>query len=115
MSNGIPEAIGWVDDDLTGQITPAGFRMTFDQATLTILVIDLAATVPADFDRDGDVDQEDFGRFQACLTGPVSPADPDCAAADLDGDGNVDGDDFRAFRSCLSGPNVPLDATCNES
>ena len=29
--------------------------------------------VPGDFNADGDVDQEDFGRFQSCLSVPASP------------------------------------------
>ena len=33
---------------------------------------------PADFDRDGDVDRNDFGLFQACMSGPNLPADPNC-------------------------------------
>jgi len=38
--------------------------------------------LPGDFDRDGDVDQEDFGRFQACLTGRAVPVtDPNCLDA----------------------------------
>ncbi len=32
----------------------------------------------ADLDADGDVDQDDFGGFQACLGAPGSPADPAC-------------------------------------
>jgi len=35
--------------------------------------------VPGDFDRDGDVDQEDFGIFQRCSSGPNIPGDPNCA------------------------------------
>ena len=31
-----------------------------------------------DLDTDGDVDQEDFGLLQACLTGMNVPADPGC-------------------------------------
>lgn len=32
-----------------------------------------------DIDWDGDVDQDDFGLFQRCISGTSSPADPDCA------------------------------------
>ncbi len=35
-------------------------------------------TSRADLDRDGDVDQEDFGIFQRCSSGPDVPADPNC-------------------------------------
>ena len=33
-----------------------------------------------DFDHDGDVDQEDYGRFQTCYTGPGIPAERPCVA-----------------------------------
>lgn len=32
----------------------------------------------ADLDGDGDIDMDDWGRFQRCYSGPVTPADPDC-------------------------------------
>jgi hypothetical protein len=35
--------------------------------------------IPADLDRDGDVDQDDFGMVQRCLSGENQPADPHCA------------------------------------
>lgn len=66
-----------------------------------------------DFDRDGDVDQADFGRFQACMSGPTTPqTDPACRWAKLDGDADVDQSDFDVFRQCLSGPDVPADPNC---
>ena len=69
--------------------------------------------VAADFDRDGDVDQADFGHFQTCLTGPAVPVtDPDCLAANLDGDSDVDPDDFGVFQGCMTGVNVPADPVC---
>jgi len=60
-----------------------------------------------DFDGDTDVDQEDFGRFQACLSGSAQPAGPDCATADMDGDGDVDRTDFAQFYECLGGEDQP--------
>ncbi|MHC4675505.1 MAG: glycosyl hydrolase [Planctomycetota bacterium] len=69
--------------------------------------------INCDFNNDGDVDQEDFGRFQACLTGPAVPVgDPKCQAANLDGDVDVDQDDLIVFQQCISGPNVPADPNC---
>jgi len=68
---------------------------------------------PADFDRDGDVDMEDFGRFQACLTGPYVPQnDPNCANARLDGDTDVDQADMTRFLHCLTGPAIPANPNC---
>ena len=84
---------------------------TSNQAVLTVG----PAGVPGDLDGDGDVDQEDFGHFQACLTGLAVPVtDPDCQEANLDGDSDVDLDDFIVFQQCLSGANVPADLNCTD-
>jgi hypothetical protein len=61
----------------------------------------------ADLDADGDVDQEDFGLFQACLAGSGQSYSPACASADLEGDGDVDQDDFGLFSTCMRGSNQP--------
>ncbi|GMU20065.1 MAG: hypothetical protein AMXMBFR13_01660 [Phycisphaerae bacterium] len=72
----------------------------------------------ADLDGDGDVDQEDFGLVQACLTaeagGISSPPDgPDCYCADFDADGlDVDLADLTLFETCASGPDIPADPGC---
>jgi hypothetical protein len=69
--------------------------------------------IPGDFDGDGDVDQEDFGRFQACYTGDgVAQTEPQCAGAVIDDDLDVDSGDFDIFRGCLSGPEIPGDPDC---
>ena len=62
---------------------------------------------PADLDRDSDVDQEDFGHFQACLSGSGQPPPAGCDDADLDADGDVDQADFSTFSSHLAGADVP--------
>jgi hypothetical protein len=61
--------------------------------------------LPGDLDGDGDVDQKDFGVFQACLAGSGEPYPPGCASADLagDGDGDVDQEDFGVFITCVGG------------
>ena len=83
--------------------------VTSSQAALTVGF----PAVPGDFDGDGDVDQEDFGHFQACLTGPVAPiAGPDRQDADLDGDNRVDQNDLAAVLGCMSGPNIPPGPDC---
>jgi hypothetical protein len=69
-----------------------------------------------DFDRDGDVDQADFGHFQACLSGEgVSQDDPECQDARLDADEDVDADDFGVFQACMSGADQPFNPACVES
>jgi len=69
----------------------------------------------ADLDEDGDVDRDDFNIFQACVSGPAIPYDPqalppDCPpadpqgkiAADFDRDGVVDMNDFARFQRCYT-------------
>lgn len=68
---------------------------------------------PADFDEDGDVDLDDFGFMQGCVSGSgVSPGDPACQDANLDGDTDVDDEDVLAFRGCLSGAGVEPSEGC---
>lgn len=69
--------------------------------------------VPPDFDRDGDVDQEDFGHLQACYSGAFVPQeDPACLNARLDGDIDVDIEDFSLLFGCLSGEAVTAEPSC---
>lgn len=71
--------------------------------------------VRGDLDADGDVDQSDFGRFQACLTPPGIPVtDPVCFDARLDGDVDVDIDDFAVFLTCMGGTHVPPKSNCTD-
>jgi hypothetical protein len=73
----------------------------------------------ADADGDGDVDQDDFAKFQICFTGdatgdPLGTYPPqNCECFDTDGDGDVDGTDFTAFQNCASGPGIPADVNCD--
>jgi len=66
----------------------------------------------ADFDRDGDVDQEDFGYFQECLSGEGNHWELECGNADMNLDGDVDLDDFTLFQGCISGANMPSAPDC---
>ena len=69
--------------------------------------------VPADFDRDGDVDLDDFAHLQRCLRGPgVVPDDPACKDARLDDDEDVDVADLRLLQDCLSGPGFAPEPDC---
>lgn len=73
----------------------------------------VAQPPPGDMDHDGDVDQSDFGRFQACMTGyPVAQNDPACAGARLAGNAWVDGNDLEILLGCLSGAGIPGDPSC---
>jgi hypothetical protein len=81
--------------------------------SVTLPVTVTVNTVKPDFDGDTDVDQDDFGHLQMCLSGPgVPPGDPDCADADVDDDGDVDVGDFAVFQQCMSGPGVSAARTC---
>jgi hypothetical protein len=69
--------------------------------------------IPGDFNRDGDVDQEDFGHLQACITGGSVPqTQSECLNARLDGDTDVDEWDVLIHQRCFGGPNVPADPDC---
>jgi hypothetical protein len=66
-----------------------------------------------DFDEDGDVDQVDFGRMQACLTGAGAlQMDPLCDRTPLDNDDDTDADDLGIFRDCMSGPGLEPEPAC---
>ena len=66
-----------------------------------------------DFDQDGDVDQEDFGRFQSCLSGEgVIQSDRNCTGARLDLDQDVDGSDYVIFAECFTGPGIETTQPC---
>jgi alpha-tubulin suppressor-like RCC1 family protein len=66
--------------------------------------------IPADFNCDGRVDENDLGVLANCAAGPgILTPPPGCtpqqfAAADADGDGDVDQDDFGRFQRCFAGP-----------
>ena len=68
---------------------------------------------PGDMDRDGDVDQSDFGLLQACLSGMGVPqTDPACTRAKLDTGDTVDRQDVLLFKQCRSGSRIPGDPDC---
>ncbi|HOB75539.1 MAG TPA: family 10 glycosylhydrolase [Phycisphaerae bacterium] len=68
--------------------------------------------VPGDFDRDGDVDADDFDLFQSCFAGPGVPVESSCETKKLDADDDIDQDDFGIFQRCLSGPNILGNPDC---
>lgn len=98
-NDGVPNELDQCPD------TPAGHHVTWGGCS----------TARSDFDRDGDVDQSDFSRLQACLSGAgIEPALPQCDDARLDTDKDVDAADVAVFLACMSGPNVLCDADCQE-
>lgn len=86
----------WYDDVLVNDTMPPDNFLRFDT------------------DDDGDVDHEDFARFQACISDVPGGNDPSaCWRMDNDEDGNVDGDDLAAFEACATGPGIPADPACD--
>jgi endonuclease I len=81
-----------------------------------VITISVRVAGFADSDFDGDVDMQDFGEFQACLTGDkdhygiYDPAR--CSLFDWDHDEDVDQEDYSHFQNCLSGPDIPYDQSC---
>ena len=90
----------WRIDEVTSSWTTTGDRWSF-----------FTMGIQSDLDRDADVDQDDFGLFQACLSGPGVAIGAGCAEADLDGDGDVDQVDLTAFQGCMNGANRAPDCT----
>jgi hypothetical protein len=81
---------------------------------LTYTFTPVCSTPFADTDRDGDVDQTDFGTWQGCFTGSAGPMPDPMACFCLDRNQNevVDSDDLEPFVGCVSGPAVPADKLC---
>lgn len=79
--------------------------------------IDVTPThVPGDTDDDNDVDMEDFGLVQTCLTGAGFPQeDPACERARIDTDDDVDQDDLLLFLGCLTGANIEGSLDCAQA
>jgi hypothetical protein len=107
------------DTSVAGLVIPGTYRFKLsvvDRADVTSATVTLSVLqVPGDFDTDGDVDQEDFGHFQACLTGPAVPVTaPECIGSNFDDDSDVDQDDFTLFEQCMTGANQPGDPNCME-
>lgn len=59
----------------------------------------------ADGDGDSDVDQADFGRFQACFSGDLD-AGQSCLCFDSTADSRIDILDMDAFVKCFTGPAI---------
>ena len=69
----------------------------------------------ADADYDGDVDQDDFGAFQVCYTGPAGGVPTGCTCFNRVADDTIDGLDLNAFLNCFTGANVPWSASITPS
>jgi hypothetical protein len=82
-------------------------------AAVVEVLVSMTIWTPGDLDYDGDVDQLDFGLFQACYSGNEVPQVlPICLDARMDSDEDVDSLDLAVFLKCLGGPGVPADPSC---
>ena len=63
-----------------------------------------------DFDRDGDVDLDDFAEFQLCFSAEAPT--PECADKNFNGDRAIDQLDLLWFEACFQGPNQIVDPLC---
>jgi hypothetical protein len=79
---------------------------------------------PSDFDRDNDVDLDDYVALADCLAGPAVAYGAGCmlttngsgyVAADYDRDDDVDLTDFSVFAVCYSGPGNAPDLSCGRA
>jgi len=62
------------------------------------------ANLPGDWDRDGDLELDDFAHFPGCMTGPENgPASGGCQVFYFDADTDVDFADFAMFQEALGG------------
>jgi hypothetical protein len=81
----------------------------------TVLAADLLNDPRYDRDGDMDVDSDDFGAFQRCLSGEGEAyVGCDCEWADGDLDGDVDAADRLLFEACSSGPAIAANPACDD-
>jgi hypothetical protein len=105
--NGLPPG------NYSATITISDPNSTNGSETILVNLTVLGLVIPGDFDNDKDVDQADFGRFQACYTGNgYEQTEPSCAKARLDYDNDVDQADFTLFAACMTGPGVQGTPEC---
>jgi uncharacterized protein (TIGR03790 family) len=75
--------------------------------------VDLVVDQPADFDGDGDVDENDFHLLETCYSGAdITQGAPNCTNMDLDSDGDVDRADYGGLQRCFSGTNILGNPDC---
>ena len=108
--------MAWTEQSLAPESFSTGqFTLALEPAEITLLVLETIPAAMGDFDGDGDVDLDDFGYLQGCLTGTGVPQnDPRCQNARLSGDVGVGPADIELFLDCLVGSGIPADPACDE-
>jgi hypothetical protein len=115
--NGIDGEMGNEYIELSGTTNRPLTVQVYGYASGAATVIASSASGPisadcTDQDNDGDVDQEDFGQWQRCVSGDAEPRTPSCTTCDIDDDDDVDQDDLNILLGCLNGANVPIAPGC---
>lgn len=104
LCDGIPS---FVEADLATWVEVVGFYCPWSSQ---IVAISPDASIPGDFDVDGDADIDDFNLLEACLAGSGTPCwdlGAGCCATDMDGDADIDCSDWDRFRQTWTGPGDP--------
>lgn len=110
-----PVAIDYTIGGLPPGVHQAVVSIEAPNAYEPLKTVTVTITIQAnrcDFDRDGDVDQDDFAHLQACLGPDGVASGSSCQDARLDGDTDVDTHDASDFMNCLSGPGRTPAADC---
>lgn len=92
------------------QLVCQGAGGTFNGQNTTCEAVACCPSSPyvwADKDADGDVDMNDFGKLQQCITGPGGGVPAGCSCFNRDNDNDVDNDDYQKFKDCATGENIP--------
>ncbi len=114
-------------ETLNGEFQGAGSTCATSSCCLDPVFDTLGGGINGD-EPDGAIDQQDFGYFQTCITGPTDPDDvfetlPDkCRCMDITSntigvpDGAIDQNEFGIFQVCATGPTpgTPVDPACDD-
>jgi len=92
-------------------ITDPGAQNPIETVAVSLTV----RTVLPDVDKDGDVDQTDFGALQACFTQPGVQPTAGCEGSDFNHDNTITSADLTVFNGCLSGSGVVADSICDDA
>jgi hypothetical protein len=93
---------------------PSSPRTALNAPVVIPVTLDLRSVIPDD-DLDGDVDQEDFGAMQICLTGELITILPGCEKFDFQKDRDVDKYDVALFQQCFGRPMAYASSNCDDN